>query len=89
MIAVEIGGITSHLGEVWYAEADQPTGPWCFARKVVTHDQYSFYNPKHHPEFDSADGSVIHFEGTYTTTFSCNPFSTERTITTKSCIDWI
>src|SRR5262249_48634106 len=51
MIAVESGG-TSLLGEVWYAEADTPVGPWAYAVKVVTHDRYSFYNPKQHPFFD-------------------------------------
>jgi hypothetical protein len=49
MIAVEIFGESSVLGEVWFAEADAPTGPWVYARKVVTHDKYSFYNPKQHP----------------------------------------
>ena len=70
MIAGELGG-SSLLGEIWYAEASQPTGPWRRARKVVTHDQYSFYNPVHHDFFDH--GSFIYFEGTYTATFSGNP----------------
>ncbi len=69
MIAVEIGG-TSLLGEVWYAEADTPHGPWPRAVKVVTHDDYSFYNPRHHPVFDQDGGRLIYFEGTYTHTFS-------------------
>ena len=70
MITVELGGHPSHLGEVWYAEADQPEGPWKWARKIVTHDRYSFYNPKHHPFFDQQGGRIIYFEGTYATTFS-------------------
>ena len=70
MIAVQQGGTTSYLGEVWYTEADTPAGPWRYARKVVTHDAYSFYNPKHHPYFDQAQGRHIYFEGTYTHTFS-------------------
>jgi hypothetical protein len=70
MIFAELFGKTSVLGEVWYAEADQPEGPWHWARKVVTHDRYSFYNPKHHPFFDQAGGRLIYFEGTYTTAFS-------------------
>jgi hypothetical protein len=77
MIAVESGG-TSFLGEVWYAEADTPLGPWVYARKVVTHDRYSFYNPKQHPMFDKDGGRVIFFEGTYTHTFSGNPQPTPR-----------
>jgi hypothetical protein len=77
LIAVESGG-TSYLGEVWYAEADTPLGPWVYARKVVTHEKYSFYNPKQHPMFDKDRGRVIFFEGTYTHTFSGNPESTPR-----------
>jgi hypothetical protein len=77
MIAVESFG-TSALGEVWYAEADTPLGPWVYARKVVTHDRYSFYNPKQHPMFDKDKGRVIFFEGTYTVTFSGNTEPTPR-----------
>jgi hypothetical protein len=68
----------SVLGEVWYAEADEPTGPWRFAVKVVTHDRMSFYNPKQHPMFDQQGGRVIFFEGTYTHDFSGNPETTPR-----------
>ena len=78
MVAVESHGATSALGEVWYAEADTPLGPWVYARKIVTHDRYSFYNPKHHPMFDKDDGRIIFFEGTYATTFSGNPDPTPR-----------
>ncbi len=77
MIAVESGG-TSYLGEVWYAEADNPVGPWAYAVKVVTHDRYSFYNPKQHPFFDKDRGRAIFFEGTYTYTFSGNNNATPR-----------
>jgi hypothetical protein len=78
MIAVESYGSTSLLGEVWYAEADSPLGPWVYARKIVTHDKYSFYNPKQHPMFDKDGGRIIFFEGTYTTTFSGNHDPTPR-----------
>jgi hypothetical protein len=78
MITVESHGNPSHLGEIWYAEADTPLGPWVYARKIVTHDRYSFYNPKHHPMFDKDSGRIIFFEGTYTTTFSGNPDPTPR-----------
>ena len=78
MICVESYGSTSLLGEVWYAEADTPLGPWVYARKIVTHDKYSFYNPKQHPMFDKDGGRIIFFEGTYTTTFSGNPDPTPR-----------
>jgi hypothetical protein len=77
MITVQSFG-TSMLGEVWYAEADSPLGPWVYARKIVTHDHYSFYNPKQHPEFDQDNGRIVYFEGTYTTTFSGNPDPTPR-----------
>ncbi len=69
---------TSVLGEVWYGEADRPEGPWLKATKVVTHDKYSFYNPKQHPYFAEDDGRSIYFEGTYTNTFSGNPTQTPR-----------
>ncbi len=77
MIAVEFYG-TSLLGEVWYAEADTPLGPWVYGRKIVTHDRYSFYNPKQHPFFDKDNGRTIYFEGTYTNSFSGNPVQTPR-----------
>lgn len=60
----------SVLGEVWYLEADAPEGPWVYARKIVSHDQYSFYNPVQHPHFSKENGRIIYFEGTYTHTFS-------------------
>lgn len=78
LIANESFGSASLLGEIWFAEADTPLGPWAYARKVVTHDRYSFYNPKHHPEFDKDGGRVIYFEGTYSVTFSGNTDPTPR-----------
>ncbi|MBM4094910.1 MAG: hypothetical protein FJ276_36695, partial [Planctomycetes bacterium] len=77
MITTESHG-TSLLGETWYAESDRPVGPWVYARKIVTHEKYSFYNPKQHPMFDKAGGRIIFFEGTYTDTFSGNPDRTPR-----------
>jgi hypothetical protein len=77
LIAGQQGG-TSNLGEIWYAEAPEPTGPWLRARKIVTHDRYSFYNPVHHPFFDQEGGRLIYFEGTYVNTFSGNPVATPR-----------
>jgi hypothetical protein len=69
-IFLQSGGESSMIGEVWYAEADTPVGPWAYARKVVTHNKYSFYNPKQHPYFDQDGGRTIYFEGTYSWTFS-------------------
>ena len=57
-------------GEVWFAEADTPLGPWGYARRVVTHGDYNFYNLSPHPFFDQEDGRLVYFEGTYVTTFS-------------------
>ena len=69
LIGHQRGG-SSYLGEVWYAEADAPTGPWRRAVKIVTHDKYSFYNVVHHDFLDTEGGRFIHFEGTYTMSFS-------------------
>ena len=69
-IGTQVGGESSHLGEIFYAEADRPEGPWPWARKVVTHDRYSLYNPVQHPFFEEENGRVVYFEGTYTATFS-------------------
>ena len=73
MIAVEQGGATSYLGEVWLAAAPAPEGPWRLVRQVVTHDRYSFYNPVHHAFLDREGGRVIYFEGTFAETFSGAP----------------
>lgn len=78
LIVVEAYGSPSFLGEVWYAEGDTPLGPWAYARKVVSHDDYSFYNPKQHPLFDEDGGRRIYFEGTYTAMFSGNKNPTPR-----------
>jgi len=68
------GGKDSLLGEIDYAEADAPTGPFRRAVKVCDHPKYTFYNPVHHDFLDR--GSVIYFEGTYTAEFSGNPDKT-------------
>jgi len=72
-IFVQHFGDPSVLGEVWYGEADTPVGPWAYVRRIVTHNKYSFYNPKHHPLFDQDGGRTIYFEGTYSHTFSGSP----------------
>ena len=71
-------GKPSVFGELWYAEADAPTGPWGKAVKVLTHENYTFYNPRLHPEFTSADSPVLIFEGTYTMQFADRPHPTPR-----------
>jgi hypothetical protein len=65
-VFTESFGSTSLIGEIWYVEGDTPVGPWSWARKVITHDNYSFYNPYMHPWFSSRGGKRILFEGTYT-----------------------
>ena len=77
LIVEQDGGVTDN-GEIWYAEADTPVGPWVYARKIVTHDKYTFYNPTQHPFFDQHGGRLIYFEGTYSTTLSGNPVKTPR-----------
>ena len=72
------GGAPSFLGEIWLTEAAGPEGPWVNARKVLSHDDYTFYNPVLHPEFFTADSPLIYFEGTYTTMFSSNKQPTPR-----------
>lgn len=76
MIAGQFHGSTSELGEIWYSEADHPEGPWLWARKILTHDHYSFYNPVQHAFFDQQGGRIIYFEGTYSNTFSGNDHPT-------------
>ena len=77
-IFTQHSGKTSLLGEIWYAEADGPLGPWGPAVKVLSHDDYTFYNPQIHPEFTPAGSSLLFFEGTYCTTFSGNQHPTPR-----------
>ncbi len=77
-VFVEKGGGPSFLGEVWYAEADSPTGPWGKAVKILSHENYSFYNPCLHPEFAPDDSPILIFEGTYSQTFADRPPPTPR-----------
>lgn len=70
MIGQQIEGKTSVLGEIWYAEAPSPQGPWTKAKKIVTHNNYTFYNVAQHKHFNKDGGRVIYFEGTYTNTFT-------------------
>jgi hypothetical protein len=78
MIATQKSAKESEIGEIFYSEANQPTGPWKRAVKVITHDKYTFYNPVHHPFLDASGGRIIHFEGTYTAEFSGNTNPTPR-----------
>ena len=69
-IFVEYFGKPSPLGEVWYAESDSPMGPWGTAVKVLSHQDYTFYNPRIHPTLTPEGSPILLFEGTYTELFS-------------------
>ncbi|MFT5131112.1 MAG: hypothetical protein ACI8W8_004747, partial [Rhodothermales bacterium] len=43
-------GKPSAFGTLWYAEADAPIGPWGPAIEILSHENYTFYNPRLHPE---------------------------------------
>jgi hypothetical protein len=77
-VFVQVKGSSSMLGEIWYAEADAPTGPWGPAVKILSHDNYTFYNPAIHPEFVANDSPILLFEGTYTAEFANRPQVTPR-----------
>lgn len=69
---------SSFFGEQWYGEADTPMGPWVYARKVVTHDNYTVYNLRQHRYFNEDGGRIIYFEGTYTRSFTFDAQPTPR-----------
>lgn len=77
-VFMQASGKPSAFGELWYAEADAPTGPWGKAVKVLSHANYTFYNPRIHPEFTVADSPILIFEGTYTMQFADKPHPTPR-----------
>ncbi|MDR3698244.1 MAG: hypothetical protein P4L56_01335 [Candidatus Sulfopaludibacter sp.] len=70
--------LAERVGSVYYAEADTPVGPWPRAVKIVSHNDYNFYNVVQHPFFDRDGGRIIYFEGTYTTSFSAAKEQTPR-----------
>lgn len=78
LICCQVMGKPSFLGEVWYSEADAPTGPFTRAIRVATHDKQTLYNVNHHEFLDRDGGRFIHFDGTYTNEFSGNPWKTPR-----------
>lgn len=62
----------SPLGEIWYAESTELTGPWEQAVRVITHNvsQMSLYNPISIHPFDKDNGRTIYITGTYSFSFS-------------------
>lgn len=77
-VFLESMGKPSAFGELWYAEAETPLGPWGPAVKVLSHDNYTFYNPLLHAGFAPPDSPVLLFEGTYTRQFANHPEPTPR-----------
>jgi hypothetical protein len=77
-VFMEAFGKPSVFGELWYSEAPAPTGPWGTAVKILSHDNYTFYNPRLHPEFTPTNSPILLFEGTYTMTFADRPHPTPR-----------
>lgn len=71
-------GKPSAFGEIWYAESASPFGPWNHAVKVLSHDNYTFYNPRIQTELTPADAPFIVFEGTYTAEFADHAPPTPR-----------
>lgn len=45
---------------------------------MVTHTNYTFYNPKLHPGFVAPESPILLFEATYTQTFSDADVATPR-----------
>lgn len=77
-VFMEALGKPSAFGELWYAEAPSPMGPWGKAVKVLSHENYTFYNPRLHEDFTPEGSPILLFEGTYTMTFANRPHPTPR-----------
>lgn len=77
-VFMEAFGKPSAFGELWYAEAESPTGPWGQAVKILSHRNYTFYNPRLHPEFTPENSPILFFEGSYTMQFADKPAPTPR-----------
>lgn len=77
-VFMEKFGKPSVFGELWYAEADAPTGPWGPAVKVLSHANYTFYNPRLHAELTPEGSPILISEGTYTMQFADKPAPTPR-----------
>jgi hypothetical protein len=77
-VFMQVFGKPSAFGEIWYAEADSPYGPWGPAVKVLSHANYAFYNPRLHSEFTLPNSPILLFEGTHSTTFANHPEPTPR-----------
>lgn len=83
VVQEHLGATTA--GEIWFATAKAPEGPWTSAKKVATHfmdnqtyknNSNDLYNPVQHYELMAEGGRVIYFSGTFVHTFSGNPWPT-------------
>lgn len=72
-VILQSHGQPSTFGELWYAEALQPTGPWGPAVKILSHPNYTFYNPRIHADLTPSDSPILLFEGTFTAQFADRP----------------
>ncbi len=77
-VFTQLYGKPSGLGEIWYAEADSPFGPWVSAVKILTHDNYTFYNPRIQTDLTPENSPFILFEGSYTSEFADHARPTPR-----------
>ena len=77
-VFMEKFGKPSVFGEVWYAESDNPFEGWGRAVKILTHDNYTFYNLLMHPELTPPGADFLLFEGTYTMQFADHAPPTPR-----------
>jgi hypothetical protein len=78
MVFTQFFGRSSPLGEIWLSTSDSPLGDWSPAVPIVTHTNYTFYNPMIHSEWLRDDQPWIYFEGTYTAEFANKPEKTPR-----------
>jgi len=61
------------LGELWYAEADTPMGPWAYGRKITLYNNTFERNPRLHSFLDQEGGRFVFFDATLET---AEPFPT-------------
>ena len=70
-IFTQEGGQSSHLGEIWFCESDMPFGgTWSSCVQVLSHKNYTFYNPRVVWEWSPPDADFLLFEGTYSNSFT-------------------
>ena len=77
-VFMEKFGKPSVFGEVWYAESDSPFEGWGRAVKILTHDNYTFYNVVIDHLLTPPDADFLLFEGTYTHQFTDHAAPTPR-----------